>query len=64
MATTGLSVPYVTPGEIYSASIVLPILGIVFVLLRFYARVVQKKSAGIDDWLMLPALVCVPHSSN
>lgn len=55
--TTVLSIPYVTPGELYGASIVLPILGSVFVLLRFYARAPQKRSTGIDDWLMLPALV-------
>lgn len=56
-----LTVSYVTPGEVYAASIVLPFLGIIFVLLRFYTRCLQKKSAGIDDWLMLPALVRVPY---
>lgn len=54
---TVLSIPYVTPGELYGASIVLPILGIVFVLLRFYVRAPRKISTGIDDWLMLSALV-------
>ena len=62
--TTGLSVPYVTPWEIYGASVLLPFLGIVFVLLRFYARKLQKKSIGIDDWLMLPALVCARYSTK
>ena len=60
---TGLSVPYATPWEIYAASVVLPFLGSVFVLLRFYARTLQKKSTGVDDWLMLPALVCAPYST-
>lgn len=58
--TAALSVPYVTPGEVYAASILLPFLGIIFVLLRFYVRALQKKSTDIDDWLMLPSLVCVP----
>ena len=61
--TSKLFVPYVTSGELYAASIILALLGIVFVLLRFYARVLQKTSFGIDDWLMLPALVCPPYSS-
>lgn len=74
MATTQatlLSFPYVTPGEMYVASIVLPLLGIVIVLLRFYTRTLQKRSAGIlqqnptgiDDWLMLPALVRIAYLS-
>lgn len=54
---TSLCVPYATSGQIYAASIVLPVLGIVFVFLRLYSRVLQKISVGIDDWLMLPALV-------
>ena len=60
----GMLVHYVTPGEIYAASIVLPFLGIVFVFLRFYARTLKKNSIGFDDWLMLPALVCGPYSST
>lgn len=53
---TSLCVPYAASGQIYAASIVLPVLGIVFVFLRLYSRVLQKISVGIDDWLMLPAL--------
>lgn len=65
MATTEVSelfVPYVTSEEIYAVSIILPLLGIIFVLLRFYARILQKTPTGIDDWLLLPALVCIPYS--
>lgn len=63
--TAPLSVPYVTPGETYAASILLPCLGIGFVVLRFYTRKLQKMSYSIDDWLMLPALVCLPdHPSG
>lgn len=58
-----LSVPYATLGETYAASIVLPILSIVFVLLRVYTRRLQKNHLGIDDWLMLPALVCISSSA-
>lgn len=65
MATTEnsgrLSVPFVTPGELYAASIVFPFLGIVFTPLRFYAKTLQKNSIGLDDWLMLPTLVCGPR---
>ena len=61
--TKWMFVPYVTPWEIYTASIVLPFLGCVFVLLRFYARTLSKQSIGIDDWLLLPALVCTPCSN-
>ena len=57
--TTELAVPYVTPAETYAVSIILPSLGVMFVILRFYARVRQKCSIGIDDWMMLPALVCI-----
>lgn len=54
-----LAVPYVTPVETYAVSIILPFLGIVFVLLRFYVRSRQKWSIGIDDWMILSALVCI-----
>ena len=61
--TVGSAVLYVTPHEIYAASIVLPILGVVFVLLGFYSKILQRNSIGIDDWLMLPALICGRYSS-
>lgn len=72
MATTFtpmLSVPFVTPSEIYATSIILSFLGTFFVLLRFYTRALQKKAlkkkmTGFDDWLMLLALVCFPYSST
>ncbi|SLM35584.1 hypothetical protein LPUS_04889 [Lasallia pustulata] len=54
-----LCVPYATPGATYAASITLPGLSIIFVLLRFYTRSLQKNAFGIDDWLMLPALAMV-----
>ena len=36
-------------GEILEATIVLPVLCIIVVTLRFYARSTQKASIGIDD---------------
>lgn len=49
---------YQTPGQIISAGIVLPIVGIIVTGLRFWARNAQQKGAqGIDDWLMVPILV-------
>ncbi|KAA6413348.1 MAG: hypothetical protein FRX48_03094 [Lasallia pustulata] len=56
---TKLCVPYATPGATYAVSITLPGLSIIFVLLRFYTRSLQKNAFGIDDWLMLPALATV-----
>lgn len=56
---TELCVPYATPGATYAASIVLPGLSIVFVLLRVYTRFLQKNNFGIDDWLILAALVSI-----
>ena len=55
---TQLSIPYAAPGGIYAASIVLPILGAIFIALRIYTRTLQRTSSSFDDWLMLPALVC------
>lgn len=51
--------PYATSAGIYAASIVLPILGVVLVVLRLNARRLQKASTGWDDFLMLPALCVV-----
>ena len=62
--TTELLVPYMTPTDTYAVSTILPSLGIIFVLLRFYTRVQQKWSIGVDDWMMLPALVCLFCSYN
>lgn len=53
-----LSVPYATADEVYAAAIVLPVLGIVFLALRWQQRRHQREGIGIDDWLMIPSLVC------
>lgn len=49
--------PYANPASTYTVSILLPILGIIIVGLRVYTRVLQRMSLGIDDWLVVPALV-------
>lgn len=48
---------YASKGEIYAASTVLPFLAIVAVVLRIRARFKQKAKIGLDDWLIIPALV-------
>ena len=55
--TSELVVPYATPGGTYIVSILLPILGFIMVGLRIYTRRIQRARLGIDDWLMIPALV-------
>lgn len=36
----------------------LAVLPIVFVALRFISRMIKRVSFGLDDYLILPALVC------
>lgn len=51
-----------TPALVIAAGAVLPILGIFAVALRFYSRVSQKNTGlGIDDWLILAAIVFLPR---
>ena len=56
--SSGIATP--NPGNVIAASIVLPVLCTVTVALRFYARYVQGSKVLLDDWLTLPALVCLP----
>lgn len=51
----GLSL--VSTGEVYAAGVVFPIVCATVTGLRFYVRSIQKFQAGIDDWLVLFALV-------
>lgn len=50
-------VPYASPGAIVAASVALPVIGIIAVLLRLFARSTRKQRLGVDDWLIFPALV-------
>ena len=48
-----------TPGKMYALATVLSVLAIVAVILRFYARRLLKSTkVEIDDYMILPALVC------
>ena len=60
MSTVETSFRWNTPGQVIAAAVVLPTLGIVAVLLRFRVRHVQKTGIGLDDWLILPAMVSDP----
>ncbi|KAI0382175.1 hypothetical protein F5Y04DRAFT_279959 [Hypomontagnella monticulosa] len=59
LAYSGTRFKYATPAEILAAAAALPALGIIVVIFRFYARLRQKARLGIDDFLILPALVLV-----
>ena len=48
-----------TPGKMYALAAVLSFMAIVAVILRFYARRLLKSTeVEIDDYMILPALVC------
>jgi hypothetical protein len=53
-----LSVPYVNPPQMYTATTVLPAVGIILVLLRLHRRYSSNAGLSMDDWLLVPALVC------
>ncbi|KAL8952931.1 MAG: hypothetical protein Q9222_001190 [Ikaeria aurantiellina] len=57
--TNGTTFAWNTKGEVVAAAAVLPILGIVLVILRFYSRIKYKAGLGADDWLIVPAAVIV-----
>ncbi|KAI1743832.1 hypothetical protein F4680DRAFT_444529 [Xylaria scruposa] len=51
---------YITePGYVISAAILLPLLDIIAVALRFWARTKYREAIKADDWLMLPATILV-----
>ncbi|KAI0531671.1 hypothetical protein GGR58DRAFT_518338 [Xylaria digitata] len=51
---------YITePGYVIAAAILLPLLDIVAVSLRFWARQKQRELPKVDHWLMLPATLLV-----
>ena len=49
-----------TPGLVIAAGVVWPVVCITVVVLRFAARKIKNERIGVDDWLMLPALVSLP----
>ena len=56
-----INVSYITPGAVIVVAAVFPVLSIVAVGLRFYARWLQKIRLLADDWLLVPALVRTLH---
>ena len=55
--TNGTSFVWNTRSQVIAAAALLPFLGIVLVGLRFYSRIKNKAGLGVDDWLIVPALV-------
>ena len=53
-----------TPGKMYALAGLLSLLSVVAVILRFYSRRLLKTAKiEIDDFMILPALVChIPWS--
>ena len=46
------------PTHVLAAGAIFIAVCTIIVTLRFYTRALQKAEIGIDDWLVLPALVC------
>ena len=47
----------ITRNEVYAAGVIFPIVCTLCAGLRLYARSKQKAPLGLDDWLILGALV-------
>lgn len=48
-----------TPGKMYALAVLLSVLATVAVILRFHSRRLLKTTRiEIDDYMILPALVC------
>ncbi|KAI1387194.1 plasma membrane protein Pth11-like protein [Hypoxylon trugodes] len=45
------------PGPIIAAAAVLPLVGLIAVILKFWVRKKQKQPLKADDWLMIPAIL-------
>ncbi|MCJ1308627.1 hypothetical protein MMC25_002280 [Agyrium rufum] len=56
MASNELKIPFVYAGEVVSAAVVLPLLGMTVVGLRFWQRSSKRHKIGVDDWMILLAL--------
>ena len=48
---------YVNEASVLATSVIFIVLGIVAVLLRFFVRQNRKVPLGVDDWLIVVALV-------
>ncbi|KAI1453656.1 hypothetical protein F4805DRAFT_442652 [Annulohypoxylon moriforme] len=60
-STQWLELPFalVTPGQVLSAGIVLPLVCMALVGMRFHIRRIQKTPLGIDDWLSTLGVVFI-----
>lgn len=56
--TNGTSFKWNTPGQVIAAATVLPALGLIGVVLRFWSRLHRGTGFGLDDAFIIPALVC------
>jgi hypothetical protein len=50
---------FVTPTHVIAAAVGLSILDVTFVTFKFLGRKLQKQPLKADDWLLIPATVCV-----
>ena len=48
---------YADKGALEATAVIFAVLPVVAVGLRFYARSISNAKLGIDDWLMIPAMV-------
>lgn len=58
MATNELPIAFVSAGDVFGIGIAFPLVEIIVVGCRFWLRYTQQRAVGIDDWLILSALVC------
>ena len=59
MSVSDVDIPFVSGTVVLAAGVVIPIVGVLVVGLRFWQRSFQKARIGVDDYLILFALVCV-----
>lgn len=52
------------PGEVAAAAVVFPVIGAILVALRVSTRRKRAKKLGVEDWLVLPALVGIAEESS
>ncbi|KAF6225577.1 hypothetical protein HO133_009577 [Letharia lupina] len=57
--TNGTSFDWNTRGQTIAAATVLPALGLISVVLRFWSRLHRRAGLGLDDAFIVPALLCV-----
>ena len=48
-------------GEVYAGTLTLLLVATISVALRFLARKLSSATFWWDDWILLTALVCIPH---